>query len=449
MIAMKPSGYTNTKARMDGFVLVLLGSLGFLALCFLIFVTENQGRSLVDFRVSYTAARCLLQNGDPYNPEELIGVFRDVNGVVPSDAYGDYILHVETKYFYLPTVFVVTVPFAVLPFPIAQIAWILMIAASCILASFLMWRLASENAPLLSGALLGFYLVNSMSSVIWGNSAGIATSFCVIAVWCFLRNRFVLSGVLCLAVSLLLKPHDSGLVWLCLLLLGGTQRKRAFQTLAVVAASAIPVLVRLTFIAPHWTQEMGSNYAALSGRGAINDPGPASDLARGACMLTNLQSVFGVFWDEPHFYNLATYLLCIFLLLAWMWTALRTRPTREQTWFLLASIAAFSMLPVYHRLYDARLIILCIPAFSLLWIRRGVIRWLALLVTAAAFLSTSDLPWVAYLFTVSKLHLATTGFSGELQIVAKAFPVPLILLCTGIFFLVVALRNNRDPAPLP
>ncbi len=48
--------------------------------------------------------------------------------------------------------------------------------------------------------------------------------------------RCVWVGILCLAVSLAIKPHDGGLVWLYFILAGGAFRKRALQSLVVTLA---------------------------------------------------------------------------------------------------------------------------------------------------------------------------------------------------------------------
>lgn len=45
-------------------------------------------------------------------------------------------------------------------------------------------------------------------------------SLCIIAVWCFMKERLAIVGVVCLAVNLLMKPYDSDLMWLCFLLAG-------------------------------------------------------------------------------------------------------------------------------------------------------------------------------------------------------------------------------------
>ena len=62
----------------------------------------------------------------------------------------------------------------------------------------------------------------------------------MVAVWCFIRERFVPAGILCLAVSLAVKPQDAGLVWLYFLLVGGVYPKRALQTLVAMLALGLP-----------------------------------------------------------------------------------------------------------------------------------------------------------------------------------------------------------------
>jgi len=58
--------------------------------------------------------------------------------------------------------------------------------------------------------------------------------------------------MLCLVVSLALKPHDAALIWLFFLLAGGTYRKRALQTLALFLVFAVPTVLWVTWLSPHW-----------------------------------------------------------------------------------------------------------------------------------------------------------------------------------------------------
>ncbi len=126
---------------------------------------------------------------------------------------------VATQHIYLPTAFSLTVPFAMLPWGPAHILWLTLTAGGLIFASFLAWNLGANYAPVLSGALVGFFLANSVELITLGNPSGIAISLCVVAVWCFLRERFIPAGILCLAFSLAVKPQGAGL-GLALFLIG-------------------------------------------------------------------------------------------------------------------------------------------------------------------------------------------------------------------------------------
>jgi hypothetical protein len=307
------------------------------------------------------------------------------------------------------------------------------------------WNLGANYAPILSGVLIGFLLANSEVLVIKGMCAGIAVSLCVVAVWCFLREQFVPAGILCLAVSLAVKPQDAGLVWLYFLLAGGVYRKRALQTLLTTVVLSLPTVLWVWRVAPNWMQEWHSYFLASPLQSSINDPGPASTGGHGLAMVISLQTIISVFRDDPRIYNPVSYLICALLLLVWAFVTLRSRPSPERAWLALAAIAALSMLPVYHRLYDAKLLLLTVPACAMLWAEGGLTGRLALLVNSAAFVLTGDLPWAIVLGLISHLHLPATALTKQMLIAVQVFPAPLILLITGIFYLwVYARRSSAD-----
>ncbi len=247
------------KARMDGLYLLLMGSAVFL---FLGAALESVSPvAQIDFKPLYFSARCLLHHCDPYQESEVLRIYRAEEGAdPPGTATGRAVV---TRFVYLPTAFVFTVPFAVLSYGPAHLVWMTLILGGLILVAFLMWNLAADHAPTVSGVLLCFLLANSELQAIDGNASGIAIALCVLAVWCFLKERLVAFGVLCFAVSLALKLHDTGLVWLYFLLAGGVYRKRALQTLAVFCALSLPVMLWVTLVSPHWMQELYSNIASL------------------------------------------------------------------------------------------------------------------------------------------------------------------------------------------
>jgi uncharacterized membrane protein (UPF0136 family) len=432
-----------TRTRLDGLYLLVLGCLVFLLLGIAL---ENAGpTSLADFRALYYPARCLIEQGDPYNQSQVMRVYRAEGASRFLDSATNR--QIATQNVYPPTAFPLSVPLALLPWGPAHILWIALTAGSFIFASFLIWNLSEIYAPTPSGALLCFFLANSQLVIICGNVAGIVISLCVVAVWCFLRERFIGAGILCLALGLAVKPHDAGLVWLFFLLAGGLYRKRALQTLLATVALSLPALVWVWLVSPHWMQELHFNLQAFSAHGGINDPGLASTGGHGLDMLISLQSAFSFFWDNPSFYNPATYLVCAPLLLVWAFVTVRARPSPKKFWLGLATIAALSMLPVYHRQIDAMLLILTVPACVLLWAEGGLVGRLAMLVNAVGFVVIGDLPWAILLGFINHLHLPATGLAGQISTAVQVCTIPLILLAMSVFYLSLYVRCCPAPQP--
>ena len=429
-----------TKARLDGLYLVLLGSALFVSMGS---VVGHTGSGMMeDFKLVYYQARCLLQHGDPYKPSETLRVYRAEGGKLPQSSGGppqDLTLAV-----YPPTTLIFIAPFAMLPWAPAHVLWMIFTAGSFILAAYLMWDIGANHAPVLSGCLVSFLLANSISLLTTGNPAGIAISLCVVAVWCFLRNRFVWAGILCLAVSLALKPHDAGLVWLYFLLTGAPYRKRAWQTLLVSAVLGLAAIVWVTPIAPHWIQELHFNLQVNSAHGGINDPGPAIGSSHTAGMVIDLQSDISIFWDDPRIYDPASYLACGALLVVWSFATLLSRFSQARARLALAAIVPLTLLVTYHRTYDAKLLLLAVPACAMLWAEGGLTGRLALMATTAGVVSTGDYPLVILYILTENPHWNTAGLLGKMLSVVLTRPVPLILLMMGIFYLWIYLWH--DPA---
>jgi hypothetical protein len=264
---------------------------------------------MIDFKGVYYDARCLLQHSDPYQYGEPARVYLADQKDHP--LLSDVLRQVLSLNIYLPTTSIFIAPFAMLPWGLAHRLWMILITGCLALAAFLMWNRGAKYAPLISGALICFILANCEAVLSTGNTAGIAVSLCVVAVWCFLRDRFVWAGILCLAVSLVIKPHDAGLIWLYFLLAGPPYRRRALQTLLVTAVLAVLALLWVIPISPHWMQEMYSNNMVDLLPGGAGNPGPNSaNSGSGPSMIINLQSAIYIFSDHPRIYNSVTYLVC-------------------------------------------------------------------------------------------------------------------------------------------
>jgi len=431
-----------TRARLDGLCLLLLGSSVLLLLSIALHNAVPAGTT--DFKSSYFSARGLIQHCDPYSESEVLRIYRAEGGASLNTATARQI-QIATRYVYPPTAFSLTVPFALLPWGPAYMLWMTLTVGSLVFASFLAWNLGANYAPILSGALIGFLLANSQVLIILGNPSGIAISLCVVAVWCFLRERFVPAGILCLAVSLAIKPQDAGLVWLYFLLAGRVYRRRALQTLLAAVAISLPGVLWVWHVAPHWMRELHSNVSAFAAHGGLNDPGFAATGGRSLDMLISLQTAISGFRDDPRIYNPVSYLICGSLLLVWVFATLRSRSSPARAWLAIAAIAPLSMLPVHHHLYDAKLLLLTVPACAMLWAGGGLIGRLALLVNTAGFVLTGDLSWSIYFGLTDKLYLSRAGMSGQILTAVQVFTVPLILLVMSIFYLWVYLRRTSWP----
>ena len=406
---------------------------------------SSRGR-IADFKLAYYDTRCLLRHCDPYSADEMWNVYAAEGNKVPSDpGQRRLIAKSMPTQVYLPSAFLFIAPFALLDWPAAHALWTALTAIAFTLASFLIFQIAAKHSADASFGLIAFMLVNCGVLFAGGNAAGVAVSFCVIAAWTFVEERFVLLGVLFLGASLAIKPHDSGLIWLYFLLAGSAHRKRALQSVIVVAVLAVPAMIWVHHVAPNWLQEVQTNLVATSTGGGNADPGPSSGMKLGPGMIIDLQTAISVFRDDPRFYNIATYCVCGPLLLIWVCFVIRRgASTKGTTWLALAAISALSLVPIYHRPYDAKLLLLTVPACAALWACGGLIGRLALLLTSAGIVATSDIPLAVGYVLTENLHLSMGGLPGKVAAVLLTRSIPLVLLASGTFYLWVYVRGYAE-----
>jgi len=432
----------TAQRRRDGLYLLGLGCLVFVLLGLVI--ERASPTSMVDFKMQFYAARCLLQHADPYVEANVLQVYRAGGEMGPNEFIRGR--EVIIRYDYLPNLFTFIAPMALLPIGVASFLIVAANVAGLIIAAYLVWSLGADYAPILSGALIGLMLANSELIVSAGNVAGIAISLCAVFVWCMVRGKQSALGVVCMAVSLALKPHLVGMVWLYFVLTGGAQRKRALQALALTVVLGLPGVIWVSIVAPHWIQELHANLLTYSMRGGLNDPGPNSGGAHRLAMMVNLQTAVSFIWDDPRFYNPVTYAICGSLLAAWAWASIHWRRAKDRLWPALAAVSALAMLPIYHRTLDTKLLLLMVPACALLWARGGTIGKAGAVLTVTVFVLTGDMTWVVILTGIGHLPLPNSGLPGELMNAVQILPTPLSLLAAGCFYLWVFMRGSTEHA---
>ena len=439
----------SPKTQIKGLLLVSLGAVLFIMLGF-----AYGHRSLIamaDFKPLFYGARCMLTGCDLYSQQQLQRLYF---------AEGDEPLSQKIKIaptivwsINSPATYMLVTPFAALPWRIANVLRTIATCAIFLLAAFLIWDLGSRSAPVASGFLVLLFLIGQELLIEIGNAAGLAVALCLIAVWCFLRKRFELAGVLCLAVSFAIKPHDAGFIWLYFLLAGGVLRKRAFQTLLCAAALSLPAILWAHHLGPDWMTELRHNFAITSMRGSLNDPGPAAlDPRFHGAIIISLQSAISLFRDDPNFYNPLSYLMSGVLLLVWIVIGIRSRFSPSLAPLALAAISVLTLLPVYHRQHDTALLLLTIPAYALLWSEKQWLGRCALFITAGAAILLNNLTLQFLAIFSTPIYAGTSGIPGKMLALLFTRPAPIVLFVLALFYLsvyVVKARSLRLAPPMP
>lgn len=416
-------------------VFILLGST----------LTYTMDWSMADFKSLFYAARCLHAHLDPFDPRNSLNQSRleEAHHPIENTPAGEMAI----RNVYPPTVFLVTFPLAALKFEQAALLWGALNAGCLVIAAFQIWNLSVNESALTAGAMIGFLIANAVTVVALGNAAGISIGLCIIALWCFLKDRYSTAGILCFALSIMLKPQNCALIWLFLLMAGGRYRRRAAQTALATAALSSPLILWTNFLSPHWMSELASNIAFLSARGGVNDPGPSSPLWPTA--MVNLQTVVSLARNDPHLYNPLAYALFAALFIPIATVAARSKPSQFRFLMGLAAISALTMLAVYHRRNDTKLLLLSVPACVLLCRHGGLRGRVALAITSAALFFTADLPWIFVVVLLRRMEAHHKALTDALQAPLVVVPAPLSLLAMSVFYVWAYMKGESGTEPGP
>lgn len=398
-----------------------------------------------NYRAVYYATRAVFHHSDPYRQNEFLRIYDAESGEYPSAIQQKYLfVRAVSICVNLPTTLLLTAPLAMLSWHASHLIWLALIAVGFTLAGFFAFDLGRDFAPRLSLLLVCLMLMNSEVLFAVGNTAGLAVSLCVVAVWWLVRQRVVWVGSAFLALSLALKPHDSGLIWLLMLTLGGRFRKGALLSLVFVAAVALSSVFWITRVAPDWPQELRANLSTTSQRGDISDPGPTSVSRRGSAdVVIDLQSALSVIWDNPAFYNPVALLICGSLVLLILVPTILNQPAFPDAWLAIAAMAAVSVLPSYHRPYDARLLLLAVPGSAMLWARGGRLRNPTVLLAAAATVFTADIPLAITTVLTQEWDLNRVPLGERLLSLPVTRSAPFFLLLLAILFTVIYVLRSK------
>ena len=405
-----------------------------LGICSLIFVVRGYRDQQItlqslDFKTVYGGAKCLLHGCDPYDSTQVLAQYAAAGG--PVDDMRPFRPH-EPIYF--PSALSLLTPFALLPWEPAHVIWLIVSTGVFVFAAALVADLCLDFAGILAASFIGIFLLTSTTLIMLAQPAQLTIGLCGIAVWCLLREKYVWPGIVCFALSLTLKPHVTGLVWLFFFLRDPVSRRRAWQIFALTIVICLPGIVWASTMpaSSHWLSELPANVVGITAHGQAGDPGPSN---AEASAIGGLHPLLSLYRDSPPFYNKAAAMIGVVLIAAWIVPMLRMRPSIERDYLGLASIVCISLLPVYHREYDTRILLLTFPAFSLLMSGRVATRITTFTVTLASLLLITH-NWNNIVITYfTPTLIATQGSLTVWQTILWLRPVPVFTSLMTVFYL--------------
>ncbi len=265
--------------------------------------------------------------------------------------------------------------------------WEALIATSFSLAVLLTADLcALAGSVVLPVLLLAVFTAGSTILLMLGQISGLVIALLAIGFACVARSEFARRGALspagaylwiagiCFCAAVLLKPHDAALPLLYLLFAGRRWQRVFFGILAVSLLFAGASLVWFAHLpqAAHWLTELRANLHGNAMPGGPNSPRPDQI---GGVEQAGLQSIFAVFLANARVYDLAAVGVSVAFLVAWLAAVARLQSSLRKHALAVAAIACLSLLPVYHRQYDSRMLLLVFPAVAVMFADRRSKSW--------------------------------------------------------------------------
>ncbi len=321
--------------------------------------------NVVDFANHYASARMWLLGGNPFDNASLPLVWQ---------ASGPGAVHTSMEQWWgllPPGAYVVLAPVAALPPGAALAVWLVVCVASIAVSVGAVMSLAGIRANSLTGWLLiaGAVAAAPFQTLLAVGQASLpAVAMILLAMWCATRGRDVAAGVL-LAVATSLKPQ-LGLPF-CLFYL--VYRRWRLVVPAVVVGLAINLIgvAQLELRGFNWWSDGMANVAASSSPGQANDPTMAGQLRHQMINLSELRYSFAGPGAEGAARALNV-VLGLALIGTYAWLARRGRQSPDSL-LSLAVLCAVALLPLYHRSYDAA-VLLVAYAWALLTVRDAAAR---------------------------------------------------------------------------
>jgi hypothetical protein len=317
-----------------------------------------QNASFNDFLSPYVQSRAWMEGSDPYSPQNLVQGWpkeADRPDFLTRDLADSSLLRkrgIPTAY---PlTALVLILPVALLPWPVAHWMWL-----AISLTGYVVTILSVRSLAGLPWGSRRTYIFLAFALALAPFQTGLATGSIVIvavaasttALWADRHGYKATAGIL-LVVAIGLKPQI-GLPFLLYCLLRQRWRTAAIGGAGVAILMAIAVF-RLTISGTPWLQSYLNDNRVLFSYGSLGDFTEKDPIRFG---LINLQLVTYAISGNRDWANLLALFVAGTMGVVWLFLLIR-RGHQFDDLLPLSAIAVLSLLPVYHRLYDAALLIL-------------------------------------------------------------------------------------------
>lgn len=300
-----------------------------------------------DLSQNYTASKLWLKGLSPSDPKNFVALWKHESG--------SHLQLTDIRTHLAPPLggLVVMAPIAAFPFRIAKILWVIILLVSfagSVWAMLLVGRFRRDEFRTLAFVAGCFALAPFQTGIASGNASIFVIGLCSVAIWAAAQRRDVQAGVL-FGLACSLKPQLGAFLVLYYLV---QRRWRLFSTaLATATGLTIAAALYLQFRGVHWFQDYLHNAQGFVTANHIDDFSTANP---SRFTLINLQVPFFSITAQSSSANLLALAVTGILLCAWLYWVARG-PEREMELLSLGAISVLSLLPVYHRFYDAALLI--------------------------------------------------------------------------------------------
>ena len=405
------------------------------ALVQLIRVTHERTVSsgLHDFATIYAGGACLIKHCNPYDTAVLTHVL-DVHGFSSQMKWG------EQLPIYPPTTLALMTPFEPFMFHAVGRAYYVLMVVSCFTAGFITFvrsPLLASISPLIRGTAFALFLLSPKlaNGLYVGNPAVLSIAFLLICCFDVAESTRYLRPVL-FALACLLKPQLA-LPFLVAFLYKRQDGWRAILvTLLLLAAYTTAILVWCNHYpdTSSWLADLRHNLAL--GTSTSNTMNP-SERVRLLDPLLNLEYMIGYWVHSSELRLQVTASIIVAVVAAFVAGLWRLRRRTEDTGFLLvlASVSAFTLLPVYHRGYDSALLVFVLPWVAAALHTRTLRTW------GIVTLTLFCIPYIGWLTHISRIR--------ELNRIERPLSVPdfvihridsIAIFCLSLFLITCLFR---------